>query len=181
MGKVVTLPAGPALFHEEQRFRQPWIILLILGLAALIWYAAWQQLVLRNPFGDNPAPDTVMVAIWLLFGIGMPLFFYGLRLVAEVRMDGLYFRFHLFQWRWRHLRWEDLEAAEAITYHPLRDYGGWGIRVGTKGTAYIVSGNRGLHLKRRKGSDLLLGSQRPEQFIEALHATGHLREGKIVV
>jgi len=176
MEKTAVLPAGPALFHEEQRFRQPWILILVVGLAALIWYAAWQQLVRGVPFGDNPAPDGVLVAIWLLFGIGMPLFFYGLRLVAEVRMDGLYFRFHPLQWRWRHLEWEDLEAAEAVTYHPLRDYGGWGIRVGTKGTACIVSGNRGLHLKRRQGSDLLIGSQRPEPFLEALRATGRLRQ-----
>ncbi len=175
MDKTAELPAGPALFHEEQYFRQPWVVVLVLGLAALIWYAMWQQLVRGVPFGTNPPPDGVLVAVWLLIGIGLPLFFYRLSLVNEVRMDGLYFRFHPLQWRWRHLGWGDLEAARVVTYHPLLDYGGWGIRVGTKGSAYIVAGKRGLLLKIREGSDLLIGSQRPEQFIEAMYATGHLR------
>ena len=54
------------------------------------------------------------------------------------------------------------------SYNPIRDYGGWGIRWGTKGKAYNVSGNRGLYLEFSDGKQLLIGLQKPEEFVEAL-------------
>jgi hypothetical protein len=180
MEKIRSLPAGPSLYREVQRLRQPWLILLLLGLTALVWYSAWRQLLLGRPFGNNPASNEMMVVTFLLVGIGMPLFFHRLHLATEVRMDGIYFRYWPLLLRWRHLCWESLEAAEAVTYHPLREYGGWGIRFGAKARAYIASGNRGVMLHRREGSDLLIGSQQPERFVEALRASGHLQEGRVV-
>lgn len=180
MEKTASLPAGPPLFREVQRIRQPWLVLLILGLTALVWYSAWQQLLQGRPFGDNPASNEMMIVTFLLVGIGMPVFFHRLHLATEVRTDGIYFRYWPLLLRWRHLRWEVLEAAEAVTYHPLREYGGWGIRFGAKARAYIVSGDRGVMLHRREGSNILIGSQQPDRFIEALKASGHLQEGRVV-
>ena len=37
-----------AAFREEQKFHQAWIWLIVLGLAALVWYSAIQQIVLRR-------------------------------------------------------------------------------------------------------------------------------------
>ncbi|MCA9870553.1 MAG: hypothetical protein KC487_09290, partial [Anaerolineae bacterium] len=62
----------PVLFREEQRFRQSWIWLLILFVAGLQWWGFIQQIIFGQPWGDNPAPDWMMILFWLLFGIGMP-------------------------------------------------------------------------------------------------------------
>lgn len=42
-------PFTNVLFHEEQRFRQWWIWLLVLGVAALQWWGYVQQIVLDRP------------------------------------------------------------------------------------------------------------------------------------
>jgi hypothetical protein len=86
-----------------------------------------------------------------------------------VRFIPLHRRFHWF-------RWEDILSAEAITYLPLRDYGGWGIRFGPKGKAYNVCGNRGVQLTFTNGSRLMIGSQRAEELAAAI--TGRVTSRK---
>ena len=57
MEKIRNLPAGPSLYREVQRVRRPWLVLLVLALAALIWYSAWQQLLQGRPDRDlTPGP-----------------------------------------------------------------------------------------------------------------------------
>jgi hypothetical protein len=41
----------------------------------------------------NPAPDVVLVGVTIALGCGLPAFFYIASLTAEVREDGLYYRF----------------------------------------------------------------------------------------
>ena len=52
-----------------------------------------------------------------------------------------------------------IHEAHAITYSPLKDYGGWGIRYGRKGKAYNVSGNKGVMLSMKDGKAIMIGSQ----------------------
>jgi len=68
------------LFKEVQHVRQPWVWVVVLGIAALQWWGFVQQILLGIPFGSNPAPDAVMVLFLLCFGIALPLFFVVLRL-----------------------------------------------------------------------------------------------------
>jgi hypothetical protein len=79
----------PPRFREEQRFRQPWIWLLILFLVVLQWWGFIQQIVLGEPWGSRPAPGWVMVLLWLLFGIGLPFFFVYLRLIVTVTDEAI--------------------------------------------------------------------------------------------
>ena len=88
----------PAFFREVQRFNQWWLWLLILVAVVFVWYGAYTQLIQKRPFGTNPAPDGVMVVLWIIFGILFPLFFRSVKLVVEVRGSGLFvcfFPFHL--------------------------------------------------------------------------------------
>ena len=61
-----------------------------------------------------------------------------------------------------------IASAEAITYSPLADYGGWGIRGWGKNTALNARGIRGVQVALRDGRRILIGSQRPEELAEAL-------------
>jgi hypothetical protein len=161
-----SLPA----FREEQRFQQVWIWFLVLGIAALIWYSAIQQIILRRPFGSRPAPDTLLIIFWLLFGIGMPVFFLSARLVTEVRSDGIYVRFFPIHFSYHKISLGELKSFEVRKYNALREYGGWGIRYGPQGKAYNVGGNRGVQLVLTDGKRILIGSQRPEEFLSALQS-----------
>ena len=156
-------------YREIQRFRQLWLWILILSIAAITLWGMIQQLFLGKPFGNNPAPDIVLVIIVVIFGFGFPYVFYKMNLTTEVRSDGIYYRFFPFHFSFHKIKLEDLVKYEARTYNPIRDYGGWGIRWGSKGKAYNVSGKRGVNLEFSDGKQLLIGSQKPEEFVEALN------------
>ncbi len=58
--------------------------------------------------------------------------------------------------------------AYARTYQPLREYGGWGIRVGPSGRAFNMRGNQGVQLELRSGQRVLLGSDRADALAETI-------------
>jgi len=157
------------MYRETQYFRQPWIWVLVLFISLLCLYGAVQQIILGKPFGNNPAPDVVLAIIAVIFGIGLPTFMYITNLTTEVHDDGVHFRFFPFHISFRKIALEDIAGFDAQTYSPIRDYGGWGIRYGRKGKAYNVSGNRGVQLQLSNGKHILIGSQRPEEMVEALN------------
>ena len=56
---------------------------------------------------------------------------------------------------------QEIAAAQAATYSPITEYGGWGIRGWGRNTALNARGNRGVRLTLQNGSHVLIGSQRP--------------------
>ncbi len=64
----------------------------------------------------------------------------------------------------------DIASAEAVTYSPLAEYGGWGIKGWGRNIALNARGNRGVRLILRGSRRVLIGSQRPEMLAEALTA-----------
>ncbi|MEQ8187089.1 MAG: DUF6141 family protein [Candidatus Eremiobacterota bacterium] len=146
------------IFTEIQKMRQPWVwAIIFLPLALVIWH--WKKML----------PDPVMLILPLIMGILCPLLFYICNLTTEVRADGLYFRFFPFQLSFHKINVSDIKTYEVRTYRPIMEYGGWGIRYSlTCGKAYNVSGNLGIQLVLKNGSKILFGSQKPEEFVEAL-------------
>lgn len=57
------------------------------------------------------------------------------------------FPFHI---NYKYFPWQDLYRVFVRQYSPLVEYGGWGIRFGSKGRAYHVSGSWGIQLIRKK-------------------------------
>ncbi len=154
-------------YCEVQRFRQIWIWLLIVLLAGIAWYGFLQQIALGKPFGGNPAPDLTMWIFWIAFGVGFPLFLYSVKLIVEVKEDGIHIRF--FPLHSRTILFKNLTSYEVRQYRPILDYGGWGIRWRPgKGWAYNVSGNRGVQLELSNGKQLLIGSQDAEKLAQMI-------------
>jgi hypothetical protein len=157
-------------FHESQTFRATWLLVVVLLPTAVFGYAVVQQLVLGRPWGDRPMPDAALVATFAIFGLGVPCLWVLLRLDTSVDEHGLSVRFRPFHLRPRRYGFDRLARWEAVTYRPLLDYGGWGIRLGPKGWAFNVSGNRGVRLTFDDGRTLLIGSQRADELVAALDA-----------
>lgn len=157
-----------SIFTEVQRFRQWWVWILVLFVGGIAWYGFIQQIVLKRPFGDNPAPDPVMIMIWVIFGIFFPVLFYSIKLVTEVRYDGLYVRFFPLQFHSHKISYAEIKNYEVRSYSAIKEYGGYGIRYGKQGKAYNVYGNRGVQFEFQDGKRLLIGSQRPDEFMQAL-------------
>lgn len=156
-------------FSEVQHFRQPLLWLFLLAVAVLSLYAVVSQIVFGIPFGTRPASDVLLVAIWLIFGLGFPLFFALLALTVEVRADGLWYRFFPLHLSFHRIAWDEVAECEVRTYRPLLEFGGWGIRYGGRDRkAYNVSGDRGVEFRLKNGKSVLFGSARPEEFAAAV-------------
>jgi hypothetical protein len=160
--------SGQVYFREVQRFTQWWVWLIVLGIAALMWYGFIEQLVFGRPFGDHPAPDWMLILFLALFGIGMPWLFIAAALRTEVRADALYVRFIPFHLGWIRIAPAEIRSAAAGSYNPLTDYGGWGIRYGRGGKAYNAKGNQGVLLELADGSTLMIGSQQAVELAAAI-------------
>ena len=155
------------LFREEQKFTQWWIYLLLFAILGFSLYSVFQQIFLGIPVGNNPVSDsgeyvTVGVVVLLI------LFILSLKLITEIREDGIRFQFHPFHSRPRFLSWEEISEVELVEYRPIREYGGWGLRFGRGGRAFNVKGNIGLKVHLTTGRHILFGTQDPDSVSQTL-------------
>ena len=138
------------VYREVQQFRQRWLWTL-LGAIALLVLA----------FGPVSWPGLVVVG-------AVAALLYSLRLETEVRSDGIYLRMRPLHRSFRRIAWAEIDRYESRTYSPLREFGGWGIRWAPGKLAYNVSGNQGVWIERTNRRDVLVGSQRVEEFATAI-------------
>jgi FtsH-binding integral membrane protein len=157
------------LYREVQYMRRVWwVMLLVLGICALMWWGFYQQIILGEPWGSKPGPDWFLWLFWLIFGIFFPVVFYLMCLIVEVTDDQITIRY--FPLLKRMISISEIKEVEARTYKPIREFGGWGIRGGSNKMAYTVSGNRGVEVSLNDGRSILIGSQKPEELALAILA-----------
>ena len=169
------MQSNEPIYSERQRFRPQdgvliavlWLVILA-GPAFFLW-AIFQQIVMASPFGKNPPNDYILIVLALIFGIGLPLLMYTMGLDTQVRESGVFIRFRPFHRNWVVFGFEGIQKTEVSTYNPLKDYGGWGIRYGSKGKAYNVSGNKGVLLTLKDGKNVLIGSKNHEVLCSAIN------------
>jgi hypothetical protein len=165
------------LFKEQQRFKQWWIWLILILINGLFVFGIIKQVVWGEQFGDNP-----MSNLGLCVGFGMTvlfsLFLISLRLDTIIKNDGVYVRFFPFHLKFKRYAWETLTKLSVRDYSPIKEYGGWGVRFSLfgKGTAYNVSGNKGLQLEFTSGKKLLIGTNNSEQLSSILVEINQLKE-----
>ena len=159
---------SPERFQEQQRMRQWWLIAIVIGVAVLGWYFLIEQIVRGNDVGSNPGPDWVVVLLWLLTGIGMPVFFWWFKLDTRVDNDGIHITMAPFSNRT--IERSDIDKFGSRTYKPILEFGGWGVRGFGSNRAYNINGNRGVQLELTNGDRILIGSQRPGALEAAIAA-----------
>ncbi len=107
-------------------------------------------------------PGILVLVIWL---------FHKLELTVLVTGSELAIRFPPLTNRVLPLA--EVRGCEARTYHPIREYGGWGIRCGRKGgRAYTVRGNRGVQVELSSGESILIGSGRADELASVIRSGG---------
>lgn len=163
------------LFKEEQQFRQWWYIMLVMVsvIPSMLFcvYALYQQVVNGIQIGDSPAPNAVLVGLF----IGLCVLLWSVFVMKlEVWIDeiGIHFRFFPLIIKPRVISKNEIQRYEIRKYSPIVDYGGWGIKRRFKwGRAYNVSGNIGLQLYLANGKKVLFGTQRSQAIMFAMDST----------
>ena len=156
-------------YKEEQKFKQLWIWLLILLLSGIWIWQLVQQVFMGKSFGNNPTSD-LGVILTGLFPVLTIVLFRLLTLETIINDQGVHYRFRPFQRKPIIIKPEDILSFEVKKYNPLKDYGGWGVRLGSfgKGKAYNVSGNQGVLFELKNGKKFMLGTQNPVSVKSAL-------------
>ncbi len=118
---------------------------------------------------------------WMFAVIGLVLLLVlalgTLRMRTTVTAEGVTIRYGILNTTRVPIR--DIARAESVVYRPVRDYGGWGIRGFGRRRALNARGDRGVLLVRTDGATLLVGSQRPREFLAALARAGVPAEDKL--
>jgi hypothetical protein len=165
------------LFTERQRFKQWWLWLILLGVNGLFLFGVFKQVLGGQQFGSKPMSDTgLLIATGLT--ILLTLLFVNFRLETHIKKDGIYVRFFPFHISFKHYTWDTLTKSYVRQYSAITEYGGWGLRFGLfgKGTAYNVSGDKGLQLEFKTNKRLLIGTNKANELTETLSKIGQLKQ-----
>lgn len=164
------------LFTERQRFKQWWLWLILLGVNGLFLFGVFKQVIGGQQFGDKPMSNKELLIVTGLT-IVSTILFANFRLDTVIKKDGIYVRFFPFHLQFKNYRWEKLTKSFVRQYSPISEYGGWGLRFGLfgKGTAYNISGDKGLELEFTNNKKLLIGTNKPEELTETLKKIGQLK------
>lgn len=81
-------------------------------------------------------------------------------------------------WISKRVAYGDIERLESVRYHPIREFGGWGVRFGADGKrAWTARGERAVVLHLRNGVHLYVGSDDPHRLEARIRAVGGTRIG----
>jgi len=169
--------ANEVLFTESQKFKQWWLWLILLGINGLFLFGLFKQVIGGQQFGDKPMSNVGLIVTTVLT-IVLTILFVNFRLDTTMTKDGIYVRFFPFHLKFKHYSWDSLTKSYVRQYSPLTEYGGWGLRLGLfrKGTAYNVSGDKGLQLEFTDKKKLLIGTNKPDELTETLKKVGQLNQ-----
>ena len=144
-------------YYEVQYF--PWWVYPILILALAVVLMTW--LFLRGNFF---AKSSLTVAGGLLV-VAMVI----LRMTTYIDERSLTVSFGWIPVLQKTLLLSDIQEVQACTYHPLKQFGGWGWRYSGDGThALTARGTQGICLQLQDGRKFIVGSSKSEELMETL-------------
>lgn len=111
-----------------------------------------------------------------LAGAGVAVFFllainaFFLRLDVEVRSDHVLIAFGPVSLIRKRIQLSDIENVRGLTYRPLMEFGGWGIRPRPGKTAWTIRGNQAAAVTLKNGKQVYVGSEHPQRLAGAIQA-----------
>lgn len=170
MSSVAALQPAVVVFREEQYF--DWRVYALTGgtiVLACLGFLWWTDRInthfLEAAFHRPDYLVTGLVALGAPIGFVFMLLF----MTTEVGPTEIRVWFGWVPFYRRNISVESIRAIEVVTFRPMLDHGGWGIRSGAEGERVLTArGNRGVRLVLADGSRILIGSQRAEALAIAI-------------
>lgn len=165
------------LFSERQRFTQWWLWVILIGINSIALFGFFKQIIFGQTFGDRPMSNYGLV-IFLICMVLFVLFFIKMGLKTQITQEGIAIQFIPFHSKFTHYKWSDISRIYIRKYSPLKEFGGWGIRYGSDGMAYNVSGNMGIQLEFFDKRKILIGTNKPEEVQKVIQSIENLHQNK---
>lgn len=116
---------------------------------------------------DAAGWSTATRSIYLL-GIlsfwGLLLLFFG-GLLVTVERDGIRVGLGRVRILKTFIPFASVASLEAVTYRPIRDFGGWGLRGSARKRAWTSRGNEAVRIILKDGREVYIGSDRPQALV----------------
>lgn len=158
-------------FEETQRYRKPILWITLGGVIVIFLFGLFKQVVMGEPFGNNPLSNEGLIGGTLILSLVL-LLFLSMRLYVRIDDKGVHFRYTPFHFKTHSIPWNEITEISVEEYSPIAEYGGWGVRFSVKGRgkAFSVSGSKGIRIKRLYRGELLLGINQFEAAEKAVKA-----------
>lgn len=167
---------GPILFRERQRFHLGPARIVALAIPPVgVATVSLRQIVWHHPWGSPPVSDGGLLFLTILIWLVLVRLL-TVRLTTELRTAQLSVALRGV-WRRTRVPVAKIRSARAVTYSPMAEYGGYGVRPGPLGRAYIARGAEAVQLELQDGSKILLGTQRPMELASAIAEAQRLLQG----
>lgn len=146
------------IFEEEQRFRQGWLMILLVMSVLIPIGLIIKEYTEEN---SNMTSTEFISTLLLILAAITPIFFFKLR--TRIDEKGIHYQFFPIHWKLKAIPWSEINTISVRKYDALTEYGGWGLKGGfrrKKGKAINISGDIGIQLELVSGKKLLIGTQK---------------------
>jgi hypothetical protein len=168
---VAALRTSAVVYREEQNF--DWRVYASVAFCELLAWCLIAWYLRRSAPGHVAVGEfhglptswlaTLLLAATTVFLLAL------LRMTTEVSPTDVHVWFGWVPIYRRRLAAASIQRIEVVTYRPIHDHWGWGIRIGPDGERVLSArGSRGVRLELLDGTRLLIGSQQPEALARAL-------------
>jgi len=167
----MTDPSQADVIHQERQGVPTWAVGICAAVGVMMLTALASVGVKVASSGLHGRTDLVfLVAVLVVSELALFAFLSGMKITVTRQM--LTVAFGSLPLRLK-LPISDVEWCRPITYKPLRDFGGWGIKYGKGGLkAWTGKGNLGLLVLLKDGRKYLIGSDDPETLAGAMRVAG---------
>ena len=163
-------------YSEIQRFRQPglWSILitvwiLVIGTLGSVLNRQLVQDISNDNSSMNDSGLKVSLILAIVLVTALIVLFAKAKLITQIDKKFISYKFFPLHKSYRKIAWKSVSKCEVVTYQPVSQYGGWGIRAGKNGKVFSVSGNRGLQIVLRTGERILIGTRKANELSMAIN------------
>lgn len=150
------------LFSEHQKFKQIWIWIVLLSVTIGLLVVLIFHIIKEQGF--------IFESIGLIITLGISFLVYKSELLVTIDDTKINYKFSPFQSAEQTIPFSDIQKLSLIQYDPIKDYGGWGMKISAtgKGRSYTISGNQGLLVLLKDGKQILFGTQQKELLLEVI-------------
>ena len=153
--------------YQEKQFVSP-KIKLILILHAIIIVIVTALLLYKSQIPTTK--NICIIAAIITTETILLIIINSARLKTQIYPDRIQCQLKPLMLKPKTIKFNQISAYFIRQYSPIRDFGGWGIRLSMKGSgrAYNIKGNIGLQIMRKDHTLILIGTQKPQELLNAL-------------
>jgi len=147
--------------HVVYRERTPWAT----WVTVVVWgaFVAGAYPILAGLNMDLPFERRfVMAACLIMVAAVVQLFFGGTTVLVET--GAVRVHLGLVPLVSKRIAYERIRGLESVRYHPIKEFGGWGIRFARNKQAWTARGDEAVVLQLADGRELYIGSDHPQRL-----------------